>query len=327
MWRCLLPLVFLIGTGCGQQGNVASTSTTAEAEVPSPEIDSTSSAIAAISTTTPVASTTLTLPELVPEEAEQASNSDETGERWEVSTLRGIVDDTIAIERMSFELESVSSVGENEIVFKRSGWFDDVTLEATGTMLHPWTGGPETISEFRMVEDEYWAYDPFAQAWSGWKFEDVFNLMGENPVQSMDGDRSLYQVVNAVTSIDGVEEQPDGTTIVLANAMADDLLFAFTEEMAAGRLDEAGGSSTKLSTVITFTITDGMVTAVHADLSAWWEQVSGELLRQGDYEPATEPASADLRITYMSYSEPRNSERPCTDPTVETVDGLVTYSC
>lgn len=327
MWRWLLPVVLFTGTGCSDQREVAASATTAEAEAPPPEIDSTSSAVAATSTTTSVALATSTLPELAPEEAEPALNSDETGERWEVSTLRAIVDDTIAIERMSFELESVSSVGENDIIFQRSGWFDDETFQATGTMLHPWTDGPETVSEFRMVEDEYWAYDPFAATWSGWGISDVFNQMGENPVQSMDGDRSLYQAMNAVTSIDSVEQQPDGTTLVVVNAMADDLLPAFTEAMAAGRLAEAGGSNTMLSTVITFTISDGMITAVHADLSAWWEQVSGELARQGGFDSGTESASADLRITYMPYTEQRNSERPCADPTIETVSGLMTYTC
>ncbi len=323
MWRWLLPLLFLTGTGCGGQGGDVP-APTAEAEASSPDIDSTTSAIAA-ETTTSVASTTV--PEPVAEDAESARNSDETKAGWEVSTLRGVVDDTIAIQRMSFELESVSSVGEDEIVFERAGWFDDDTFEATGTMLHPWTEGPETVSEFRMVEGEYWAYDPFAESWSGWELSDVLDLMGENPVQSMDGDRSLHQIMNSVTSIGSVEEKPDGTRLVFANATADDLLPVFTEAMAGERLAEAGGSSTALSTVVTFTVTDGVVTAIQADLSAWWEQVSGELMRQGGFDPATESASAGLRIAYTPYSEPRNGERPCADPTIETVDGLTIYSC
>ncbi len=328
MWRWLLPLVFLTGTGCGDQGGVVSPPATAEAEVSSPEIDSTTSTTA-VETTTPSTTSvdSTTLPEPVAEEAEPAGNSDETEAGWEVSTLRGIVNDTIAIERMSFELESVSSVGEDEIVFKRTGWFDDDTYQATGTMLHPWTEGPETVSEFRMVDGEYWAYDPFVETWSGWELSDVLGLMGENPIQSMDGDRSLFQVMNAVTSINSVEEQPDGTTLVSANATADDLLLVFTEATAAERLAEAGGSSTTLSTVVTFTVADGVVTAIHADLSAWWEHVSGELLQQGGFDPATESASAGLRITYMPYTEPRNGERPCADSTIETVGGLTTYGC
>jgi len=244
------------------------------------------------------------------------------GTTWDRAELQQVVDDTIAVERMSFELELVLVLDGAELPFTRSGWLDDGSFQAEGAMELA-TGG---AFEYRMTEGEYWYFDG-VNGWIGANLSDVFHSIDENAVQSMDGDRSLFKIADAITVIEGVQAQPDGSTIVRTDLAADDLLYTIMESGFADRLMEVGGADTGAAAAATFTIENGLVVAIDADFSDWWSEVSSRLLGDGGVNVPEGPGAAELRITYTPYVESRTSERPCAEPTIVRAESPTVFGC
>lgn len=308
----LLALIIALGSACTPQNEVTSAPSLAPAEAAEVATASVPESLALrsqTSTTAPIATSTSTTTVVEP--------------TWDRSALQRVVDDTIAVDRMSFELEFLMVLDGRELPFRRSGWFDDGTFQAEGAQEQA-TG---LAFEYRITADEFWTFDSASGEWVGAKRNEVLGTIDENAVQSMDGDRSLFKITEAVTLIENGEVLPDGSTIVRTHLAADDLLYTISESGFADRLAQVGGTSTGATAEATFRIENGLVAAIEADFSEWWSEVSRQLLQDGGLEVPGAPSAAELRVNYTPYAESRTSERPCAEPTTTEAEAPVIYRC
>ena len=215
----------------------------------------------------------------------------------------------------------------------RSGWFDDDSWSGEGTMTitssEPSVPSIDEPFTFRLVDDEYWTFNPLADpaTWTGWDVHDFMVLIGGDPTASMDGDLALLAVLGAAVEVVEVEVTRDNTERWELDVRADDLLPVFSLAGAAQRLADAGAADTGIIETAFITVQDGLVIEVAADLSTWWTEVQTITFEQEGFDLPESPDQAMWTLTLTPFDEVRTVERPCIDTEVVTEDGVDLLVC
>lgn len=133
--------------------------------------------------------------------------------------LRGVVDATTLLPRMSFELDVTSTIPGSTayVTTRRTGSFDDETLGgiATRTSESEEPALKEMLErsfEIRIVDEVYWmkVTDGIDEHWSGFKMSEFSTYIGGDASAAADGDLLLGALLLAAEDVVGYEALPDG---------------------------------------------------------------------------------------------------------------------
>lgn len=244
--------------------------------------------------------------------------------------LQEIVDTTVELPRLSFELTADSTINNSiSNTLTRTGWFDDGSFTGDGRTEFSTTdesslGLPPF--EFRLVDNVFWTLTPVEDP-SVWIGRDVFEMAQQegDPTGSIDGDAHLWLIMEAATAVTDYADDGNGTQDWQLDVSADLMLFSFSGGGAAQRIVEAGGGETGITESLRLTVTDGLVTEAFVDLSTWWnEAIRISLSAEGlPALPTTDTAS--LSLTFAPYEDARPAETPCADPTTRVDTSGIEY--
>lgn len=319
LWRGVLALVtvVVVASSCSTSGEL--------------------SVVSSPATKTPVAAAEVVTPEITPTsvasdevEAEQSEPPRGLPTRHD---LWWVVEDTIALPRMSFELDVTSSLPglTSPIVARRTGSFDDETFGGIGTRsFESDSAGLESTTElsfeFRLVGDVFWnkVTDGIDEDWGGFDLAEYSKLLGGDATGSVDGDVLLAAMVTAAEEVVEYTVWDDGVAEWVVLVRADELVNVVTAAGPASRLIDAGaGSSGIISEMNVLQSPEGYITAVSIDLDEWWTFALGLV------DVGFETGDQTMRAEFLMYTfeDPLYPEAPCDDPVATLDDGLTLWKC
>ncbi len=246
-----------------------------------------------------------------------------------LDALVSLVNNTIALPRMSYENEVISILPglADPVVSTRTGSFDDDTFSGVGT----WAlesddpavaeGFPPAAIEYRVVDEMYWYWTPYGEppVWTGYGIVEFAETSGGNPLGSVDGDGYLDLLVSSAVEVLDVEENADGSATWKLSARADDLVPIIASGGAAGRLIEAGaGESGILVEIELDQDTDGFVSGFRITLDEWWRNAVATIA-----VGSTRDLSMTLDFSIESFDDPLNIDSPCDNPSRNAEDSAL----
>lgn len=311
----------LMLAACGSDTASDASSATSQPEVTTASSAPTTTAEPATSSSAPATS--------------EAAPADIDGVDPQLIELFEIVEDTVLLPRLEFELEINTSLNGDQFDARtiRTGWFDDDSLAGEGTLSifagDVVVGFGSPPFETRVIDEQIWTFDPLAEppAWSGIDIFDVITSTGGDPTASVDGDLILITLADAMIDLDTVVTFEDGRELWRVNVDADAMVSAFAAGGPVQRITALGGADTGIVETAGLLVEDGLVIDASADLSRWWTEVQRIAAESEGFEVPRDEDDASWRITLTPFDEVRTTARPCATPTSTDQDGITVRTC
>jgi hypothetical protein len=255
---------------------------------------------------------------------------DDGGATSELGELYRLIEDTVSLPRLAFELEVTMSVpgGGAPVHTLATGSYDEENQTGVGTRSYSSEDAavaaafPSEPFEYRLLSPIFWVYVASGQPprWQGSDLTTADEGATGDILGTVDGDGYLLLVADATTEVVEVRDAADGGAVWVLMVRADELIWMATAAGPAQQMLSLGIGESGLLTELELEVgPTGVITGFRTNMDEWW---ANAVTIMGNEDQA-DGARMDIVFRGETFSGALQPEPPCADPVAEVdeVDG------